>query len=40
MSERRMTQIMREAQCFGEVFIQTQRARQHAANLRDFQTVG
>jgi hypothetical protein len=40
MTERRMTQIMRERDGFDQVFIQTQIARYCASDLRDFQRMG
>lgn len=40
MSEGRMAKIVREAERLGQVFIEPERARDRAADLRDFQAVG
>src|SRR6185312_8108560 len=39
MPERRMTEIMREGQGFGEVLVQPKRPRERAGNLDDVQSV-
>src|SRR3954469_5312455 len=39
VTEWRMADIVRQAQSFGEVFVETQRARDGAADLRDFQAM-
>ena len=39
MAERRVAEIVRERQRFGEVFMQAQRAADGAGELRDFETV-
>ena len=40
MAERRMAEVMRKAQRFGEVLVEAQRASDGASDLRDFETVG
>ena len=39
MAERRVAEIVRECQCFGEVFMQAQRAADRAGQLRNFEAV-
>jgi hypothetical protein len=39
MAERRMAEIMSEAQSLGQVLIETQGTRHSAADLRDFEAV-
>ena len=40
MAERRMADIVGEAQRLGEILVEPQRARHRAADLRDLQAVG
>ena len=40
VSKRRVTHIVAHANGFGQIFVQTQRARDGARNLRDFERVG
>ena len=40
MAERRVADIVREAQRLGKVLVEPQRTRDHAADLRDFEAVG
>lgn len=40
MAEGRVADVMREAECFRQIFIQPQRARNRAANLRHLKAVG
>src|SRR5690606_35736352 len=40
MAERRVADVVREAQRFGEVLVEAQRARYHAADLGHLETVG
>ena len=40
MSKRRMAEIVRERQRFGEVFVQAKRARKRASDLRNFERMG
>lgn len=39
MAERRMADIMRKAQCFGQILVEAKQARYRPADLRDLQTV-
>jgi hypothetical protein len=39
MAERRMADIVRQAQRLGQILVQPQRPRDHAADLRHFQAV-
>src|SRR3546814_3248685 len=40
MAEGRMADVMRQAQRFGQVFVEAQRPRRRAADLRHLQAVG
>ena len=40
MAERRVADIVRQAQRLGQILVQPQRARDGAADLRDFDAVG
>ena len=40
MAERRMADVMREAQSLGQILVEPKRARDRPADLRDFQAVG
>ena len=40
MAERRMADIVREAQRLGQILVQPQRTRDHASDLRHLQAVG
>jgi hypothetical protein len=40
MTERRMTEVMRESKGFGQVFIEAELPREGPRDLRNFQTVG
>ena len=39
MSKRRVAQIMRQTQCFSQVFIKSKTARDHPPDLRDLKTM-
>jgi hypothetical protein len=40
MAERRVPEIVRECERLGEIFVDTERARDRPRNLRDFEAVG
>ena len=40
MPERRVADVVREAQRLGQVLVEPERARDHAADLRDLEAVG
>ena len=40
MAEGRVAEIMREAQCLGQILVESQRAGDHPPDLRDFEAVG
>ena len=40
MAERRMAEVVREAQGLGQILVEAERARDGAADLRDFEAVG
>ena len=40
MAERRVAEIMRKAQRLGQILVEPERAGDHSADLRDFETMG
>ena len=40
MAERRMTEVMGERECLGEVFVEPESARNRARDLGDFESMG